>query len=738
MGHKTVASNRPATWSAEVHNGAAAQRMSVDAPVRTDETSRDLAYQFLRMNRAARRAAVAEDHYTSTPPSCVSQRDRAAMVAETSQPQGRRHSSFEPGTLSSLAYRAKEPAQNPRKHQRGSPSLGDIEEQTESPGERHFKRISGDSGYGSDTQRIRCEQSIYRYDRHIVDTEVLYKPKVVVVSCSASDSECDEALGAPRRPKRRLRKHSFAADTKTVDTEAPDARYCLPDSVVESTESAHSLSHSSKGLRRVKGTATLRPKIDHHSGLAKPRMRTTTMPSIISSGSGCADKPSLLLKTSTWSPSGKDTVRSVVQRRPRPVSGPPTLPPNWHTNAIPKLAFRPVEEQSDSPSDSDESSVESSVFSIPNSPVEPCELDQDDPFAPHFDAVIASVLERFRDWQVRQRGGQGGGSRARRPSSNTIDSGRSSRKRSHSELPEHAASDEDVHTAPGFKRPKVPAPPTKTLACPFWKKNPDSHRQCYKKVLSRIKYVKSHLYRFHPAPITCPCCGAEFQSEGVRDGHLRARRCEVVERSDIADHEGLTAERMRQVSRRADPRLSEEEQWFVIWDTIFPNTPRPSTAYIDGALSEDICNFHEFFANSGNDIILHYFSLHDPDFARSDRAALYDRFVRDRVLERIYEQWATRRGLRQPHDTDDFTPPQSIPTESEIPSRASSAHGNPPTQEPAQTYSAEDIQPVPASALQYAGQGFDEADVGDEFDYDSHTQSLFDDLAGMFSGADYH
>ncbi|OHW93851.1 hypothetical protein CSPAE12_07576 [Colletotrichum incanum] len=297
-------------------------------------------------------------------------------------------------------------------------------------------------------------------------------------------------------------------------------------------------------------------------------------------------------------------------------------------------------------------------------------------------------------------------------------------------MPEQPASDEDIHMVPGSKRPKVPTPPTKTLACPFWKKDPDNHRQCYKKVLSKIKYVKTHLYRFHAAPITCPCCGAEFQSEDVRDEHLRARRCEVVEQGYIANHEGLTPGRMRQVSKRADPRHSEEEQWFVVWDTIFPNTPRPSSAYIDGALSEDVSNLHEFFANSGNDIILDYFSVHDPDFARSDRGSLYERFVRDRVLERIYEQWATRRGLRQPHGANDFTPPQSNPTESEHPSRASSAHGNPFIQGPVQTYLAEDIQPVPASDLQFAGQGFDELEVGGDSYYDSHTQDLLDDLEG--------
>ncbi|KAK1993628.1 hypothetical protein LX36DRAFT_673699 [Colletotrichum falcatum] len=747
MGHKTITSNHPAMfWSAEGHDVAAAQRMSVDAPVRADEASRDLAYQFLRMNRTARLAAVASDRYTDVPPGCVSSRHRDTMAAETSQPQGRRHSSFEPGSVSSLAYRAKEPVHNPRKHQRGSPSLGDIEEQTESTGEPHFKRISGDSGYGSDTQRIRCEQSIYASDRQRDNS------KVVVISRPASDSECDEALGVPRRPKRRIRRHSLAADTKAAGTEKPVDRDYSQDSAMESAEPEASLFHSSKSLRRVKGTDTLRPKINPQSGPPKPRMRTTTMPNIISSGSGHADRPSLLLKTTTWPPSGQDTAQPAAQRQPRPVSGPPTLPPNWHANAIPKLVFSAVEEQSDSSGDSgDESSVESGVFSTPNSPIEPCELDRDDPFASHSDAVVASVLERFRDWQVRQRGGRGGrGGRdqARRLSSNTSDSGRSSRKRSHSELPEHSASDEDVHAAPGLKRPKVPAPPTRTLACPFWKKNPDGHRQCYKKVLSKIKYVKSHLYRCHPAPITCPCCGVGFPSEEARDEHLRARRCEVVERGHIADHEGLTAERMRQVSKRADPRHSEEEQWFVVWDIVFPNTPRPSSAYIDGALSEDVCNLREFFTNAGNDIVLDFFSLRDPDFARSDRAALYGRFVRDRVLERIYEEWAAARGLprqqqqqrqrqrqrQQAPDANDFTPPQSVPTESELPSRSSSAHGNPPTQEPARAYSAEDMQSVPEIDLQFAGQGFyEEADVGGDWYYDEQTQSLIEELGDTYS-----
>ncbi|WQF88330.1 hypothetical protein CDEST_13344 [Colletotrichum destructivum] len=745
MSHQAVANSRVArVWSAGEHESAVPQKTPVDASARTDEASRDLAYQFLRTNRTARRVVLVDDDYSVIPTRCAPSRDRVTFSFECTRPEGRRHSSFEPGTTSGLAYRVKEQASNPRKHQRGSPPLDDVEEQMDSTEERHCKRVSGDSGYGSDSRRRRREQRRAASDAQRVNIEMLSnKSKVVVTSCPASDSDSDETLGIPRRPRRRLRRHSLAAATETTSDATSVAPNEHQQSVVETTGLTRSPSHSPKGLRRVKGTTTLRPEVDPQLRPLRPGIKTTTEPNTSVSNSPQARIPSLLLKTSTWSPTSQGTARPMVQRQPRPVSGPPALPVNGHSTAVPKLVFSSVEEQYEVFNESgDESSVESGMFSVPNSPIEPFQLDDDDPFVPHLDAVVTFAFDRFRDWQVRQRGQSGmqeGRSQARRVSFNTNDSGRSSRKRSHSGLPDDPASDDDIQLVPGHKRPKVPAPPARTLACPFWKKDPDNHRQCYKKVLSRIKYVKTHLYRFHAAPITCPCCGAEFQSEDVRDEHLRARRCEVVEPVYIANRGGLAPGRMRQVSKRADPRHTEEEQWFVIWDTIFPNTPRPSSAYIDGVLSEDVCSFHEFLASSGNDIVVSYFSAHDPDFARGDRASLYERFVRDGVLERIYEEWAARRGLRQPpHDAIDLTPPQSDPTESENPSRASSAHGNSFTQgPPPQTRPAEDIQPVPATDLQFAGQGFGEFDFGIGLRYDSREQDLLlDDLESMFSGAD--
>ncbi|CCF33724.1 hypothetical protein CH063_05857 [Colletotrichum higginsianum] len=174
MSHQAVANSRVASaWSAGEHESAVPQKTSVDASARTDEASRDLAYQFLRTNRTARRVVFVDDDYSVTPTRCASSRDRVTFSFESTRPESRRHSSFELGTTSGLAYRVKEQPNNPRKHQRGSPSLDDVEEQMDSTEERHCKRVSGDSGYGSDSRRRRREQRRADSDAQRVNIEML-------------------------------------------------------------------------------------------------------------------------------------------------------------------------------------------------------------------------------------------------------------------------------------------------------------------------------------------------------------------------------------------------------------------------------------------------------------------------------------------------------------------------------------------------------------------------------------
>ncbi|KAI3549056.1 hypothetical protein CSPX01_02616 [Colletotrichum filicis] len=861
MGHKTIASSRMTRLDAtQVHDGVASSRPSAVASARVDEASRDLAYQFLHMNRSSRRASIV-NHNTEVSempsPCAVSFERPLSWTFDTPLQSGdRRHSSFESENMPSLAYRVK-PQQpqphNPRKHQRGSPSVDSLEERPGSTEERHCKRISGDSGYGSDTRRRSRDgsgDSSEYQDVRTRDVKIYQRPgsNILIRRCPSPQSDSDGTLGVPRRRKRHLRRHSAVVVTHSPNDPTPAPKEIkLPtqktkicealskqgERVAISRESLDAETHiygsdlsvSVKGLRRMKGTTALRdpvvsprPPTSSIRVMRAPRaMRTPSITSTdippVPEDNAPKQQPLLIgspsiRRSSTF---GDDLTRRAMNRlslfedadghpvsftdpraarpslhldtsiepraqleRPlqptslklaRPVSGPPNLPLNWHANLTPRPSFLAVEEQSDSANDSgDESSIESSVFSVPDSPVEPCQLNRDDPLASHMDVIVGNIFQRYQEWNVRERGGQGRRASGQRVNTNTPDSGRSSRKRSHSDdLPDQDASDGgDSNVIPGFKKPKVPSNPSKLMfACPFWKNDPDNHRQCYKKVLSQIKYVKSHLYRFHAAPITCPCCGAAFQDEETRDQHARARRCEVVSEGYIPSHEGLSQGRMRQVSKRANPSHSPEEQWFTIWDIVFPSKPRPSSPYIDGVLSEDLCSLREFQTSIGTDMMLDYLASRDPDFTNDERrAAMYDRVAFNQLQERIYEAWMARRGLRQIHDANiSTTPPR---TESDEASRASPANGVSPsrreddpaqqqrmqTQTPSQLLqqhqtSQEEttamIQPTPVPpdvAVQFTGQDFGEADFSrDDMYYDTHTQALFADLNGLLPGA---
>lgn len=813
------------------------------------------------MNRSSRCVTIVHQNtkVSEMPSPCAISLERPlSWTLDTPlQPGDRRHSSLESENMPGLAYRVK-PQQpqphNPRKHQRGSPSVDSLGERPGSAEERHCKRISGDSGYGSDTRRRSRDRSgdAFEYQNARLGNVEIHQrseSEILIRRCPSPQSDSDETLGVPWRRMRHLRRHSAAvATTSPIDpalasqevglatqkTKICEALSKQSERVATSRESLdaerqicdNDLSVSVKGLRRMKGTTALRDSVGRQQPpTSKSRvmraLRGTRVPSITSikippvpEDNASQHQPSLIgppsiRRSSTF---GDDLTRRARNRlslcedadghpvsfadprtarpslhidtsnepraqlerplqptslkMPRPVSGPPNLPLNWHANLTPRPSFLAVEEQSDSAYDSgDESSIESSVFSVPDSPMEPCQLDRDDPFALHMDVIVGSIFQRYQEWNVRERGGQGRRASGQRVNTNTPDSGRSSRKRSHSDdLPDQDASDGgDSNVIPGFKKPRVPTNTSKLMfACPFWKNDPDNHRQCYKKVLSQIKYVKSHLYRFHAAPITCPCCGAAFQDEETRDQHARARRCEVVSEGYIPSHEGLSQGRMRQVSKRANPSHSPEEQWFTIWDIVFPSKPRPSSPYIDGVLSEDLCSLREFYTSVGTDMMLDYLASRDPGFASDERrAAMYDRVAFNQLQERIYEAWMARRGLRRIHDANiSTTPPR---TESDEASRASPANGvsssrredDPVQQQRTQTQtppqrlqqcqsSQEEttttmIQPTPVPpdmAVQFTGQDFGEADFSrDDMYYDTHTQALFADLNGLLPSA---
>ncbi|KAI8173604.1 hypothetical protein KHU50_004605 [Colletotrichum sp. SAR 10_65] len=312
---------------------------------------------------------------------------------------------------------------------------------------------------------------------------------------------------------------------------------------------------------------------------------------------------------------------------------------------------------SESTGDSDgNSSIESSVFSIPESPVEEHHIHPDDPFQHHLDDAITAITRHYREWQVQQRGSSTGEKGTKRASVSTPESSHHARKRPHTGKQDRTRLDDDDDAGPGYKRAKFPASSSasgRQLACPFWKKDPENHRQCHKKVLSKIKYVKQHLYQVHEAPITSACCGAVFETEDAHDQHVRARQCQIIPGG--VQRQGLTRAQIQEIHRRADPRKTEEEKWFAIWDICFPGHPHPTSAYIDNDLSEDLRSFREYFTSQGANIISGF--LHG---SPSDRRIENEHVVLSSALERIYDDWAAARGLRPIPSLP--TPPRTEPS----------------------------------------------------------------------------
>ncbi|ROW00388.1 hypothetical protein VMCG_07222 [Cytospora schulzeri] len=134
-----------------------------------------------------------------------------------------------------------------------------------------------------------------------------------------------------------------------------------------------------------------------------------------------------------------------------------------------------------------------------------------------------------------------------------------------------------------------------TFACPYSKKDPVRHRDCYGYVLSRVRDVKQHLNRCHKLPHYCPRCNEIFDTEALRDSHNML--CTSTTRAARPD--GTTEEQRRQLSRKAEANTSMEDQWFGVWDILFPGTQRPKSPYNNSDLIQDITLFQEFLATSG-------------------------------------------------------------------------------------------------------------------------------------------
>lgn len=189
-----------------------------------------------------------------------------------------------------------------------------------------------------------------------------------------------------------------------------------------------------------------------------------------------------------------------------------------------------------------------------------------------------------------------------------------------------------------------------TFACPFFKKDPFSYKSCSKYVLSRIRDVKQHLGRGHQKPMYCPRCGQTFEDEDVRDEHLIAQGCEA---RPILKPEGITEPQKKQLSKKPPVNQSQEEQWFKIFDILFPgHMPRPESPYIESGMLGNVLSYHEFCTSRGPGIMANILTANNAvtwnlPFNELDVQAFQYRIF-EQGFQELFSQWTGSGGLSAP------------------------------------------------------------------------------------------
>lgn len=197
----------------------------------------------------------------------------------------------------------------------------------------------------------------------------------------------------------------------------------------------------------------------------------------------------------------------------------------------------------------------------------------------------------------------------------------------------------DVEDA-GSRKRSQPDPPNLTLACPFFKKDRRAHGSCCGKKLTRIRDVKQHLKRRHYMPIYCPICNLTFTDEMARDSHTIERSCEM---GKFPRPEGINVRQQSELGRRASRQLSEEAQWYAIFQILFPDHPLPASAYIDISLLDSANAYQDFVATRGPDILLQSLESGGAlkwNIPRGLDPETFQRQMLSRGLDSISEAWS--------------------------------------------------------------------------------------------------
>ncbi|KAH6696440.1 hypothetical protein BKA61DRAFT_252267, partial [Leptodontidium sp. MPI-SDFR-AT-0119] len=182
----------------------------------------------------------------------------------------------------------------------------------------------------------------------------------------------------------------------------------------------------------------------------------------------------------------------------------------------------------------------------------------------------------------------------------------------------------------------------KSFACPFLKWDPTAYSRCCVKKLNSISYVKQHLHRKHTPERYCQTChSTDFPDDDSLQSHINIGKCTCRSRTML---DGISYQQRFKLSRKSKPKSSKENQWYAIWDILFPGDRRPCSIYVDTDLALEMRQFREYCERHGPAIMREQMES-DPTWLSSgnntEQRRAFDRLIAY-GLNALFDNWGSR------------------------------------------------------------------------------------------------
>ncbi|KAK4159488.1 hypothetical protein QBC43DRAFT_327178 [Cladorrhinum sp. PSN259] len=216
--------------------------------------------------------------------------------------------------------------------------------------------------------------------------------------------------------------------------------------------------------------------------------------------------------------------------------------------------------------------------------------------------------------------------------------------------------------------------PKGAIACPYLKKSPERYRCCQKYSFQRVKEVKQHLRRRHMVNgLLCLRCQVPFESHNHLMLHIKqSQACKAQEPL----HDLITEYQRGLLQQYPSRGKSLEQQWYDVWDIIFPGLPRPKDIYVQTDAEETIDSLWNFWHEKKRDILGEVLGPIPSSTTMGVELEVYRVF--DRVMQSTLNRFTEKRSKDDPenaHSAEQTATELTYESESSYPAYSTSPEG---------------------------------------------------------------